>query len=826
MLRPLGRFVRSPIFLWKRLSSNNAIHKIRNVGIIAHIDAGKTTLTEKMLYYGGYTNHFGNVDTGNTVMDYLPSERERGITITSAAITFSWRGHTINLIDTPGHADFTFEVERSVAALDGAVAILDGSVGVEAQTKVVWSQATRYGIPKVIFVNKMDHIGSSLSKTMQSIYAQLDCHNPIVLQLPVFSESFEEKKFLGIIDVLRQKMILWDVCSDQTFYDGKHVREIPIPEEKKEEFQEAREAMVMTLCDLDETLCDEYLQTENVNAFSENRLTAALREQCITGNVVPVLCGSSLKNIGVQPAMDAIVDYLPDPTEVNQLKKEINTTKASNAISLENLPLYALVFKVIHTPTRGILTYIRVKEGTLKRGMMIYNPRTRKAERTIRLYNVYADQTQEVDEISAGNIGLIGGLKEFHTGDAIITKNKGKEQSYIKRENLSQLHIPIPEPVCMAVLEPDSLKDEPKLLEALANLVREDPSLRYTQNSESNQWILEGMGGLHLQISHQRLVNDFGARATLGKLQVGYRETITRPCSYADENEGFPLGISLHVHLYPLDEIVDTTKANHFQEGFVFQGWTKNDSVTFPESLELSTIDEHLFYGILAGLSHGPLYGFPLWNVQAAVHIEACSLPSSTSSSSLSPLALLSQAMAKATRQAVQKLYRQTPNAFSILEPYMDITITTPDEYIGTITKDLVGKRSAVIHEIVDESSALDPLGELASQENTDKNMTKAKYIPRETSSYSSISSSMDKQTLTQNEPYSVSKTKRVSAQVPMERMLDYNSVLKALAKGNAKFTMSQIQNPSSSTSVPTPSSSFLPMSTERQKHVFATEMF
>ncbi|WBW72881.1 mitochondrial translation elongation factor G Mef2 [Schizosaccharomyces osmophilus] len=824
MLRPLGKFVKPSIFLWKRLSSNNAIRKIRNVGIIAHIDAGKTTLTEKMLYYGGYTNHFGNVDTGNTIMDYLPSERERGITINSAAITFPWRGHTINLIDTPGHADFTFEVERSVAALDGAVAILDGSVGVEAQTKVVWSQATRYGIPKVIFVNKMDHIGSSLSKTMRSIYTQLECHNPVVLQLPVFSESFEEKKFLGVMDVLRQKMILWDVCSDSTSHDGKHVREIPIPEEKKEEFQEAREAMVMALCDLDETLCDEYLQTENVNAFSEDRLASVLQEQCIMGNVVPVLCGSSLKNIGVQPALDAIVDYLPDPVEADKLLKEKNTN-VSNKTALKDIPLYALVFKVIHTPTRGILSYIRVREGTLKRGTMIYNPRTKKTERAIRIYNVYADQTEEVDEISAGNIGLVGGLKEFHTGDAITTKTKGKEQPYLKKENISQLHIPIPEPVCMAVLEPESLKDEPKLLEALASLVREDPSLRYTQNSESNQWILEGMGGLHLQISHQRLVNDFGARVILGKLQVGYRETIKKPCTFADE--GFPSAISLHLRLYPLDESAEAVdfskKANHVQEGFVFRGWTQNDSVSFPEYFDSSSIDEHLYYGILAGLSHGPLYGFPLWNVQAAIHIEACSFSSSTSSSSsLSPLALLSQTASKATRQALERLYSQSPNAFSVLEPYMDITITTPDEYLGAITKDLVGKRSAVIHEIVDESSALDPLGEPVSQENTESNMKNLKYVPRETSTYSRT----DNQSATQNESYSISKTKRVSAQVPMERMLDYNSVLKALAKGNARFTMSQIQNPSSSKSALTPSSTFLPMSTERQKQVLATEMF
>ncbi|EPX75074.1 translation elongation factor G [Schizosaccharomyces octosporus yFS286] len=821
MLRPLGKFVKPTIFLWKRLSSNNAVRKIRNVGIIAHIDAGKTTLTEKMLYYGGYTNQFGNVDTGNTIMDYLPSERERGITINSAAITFPWRGHTINLIDTPGHADFTFEVERSVAALDGAVAILDGSVGVEAQTKVVWGQATRYGIPKVIFVNKMDHIGSSLSKTMRSIYTQLECHNPVILQLPVFSESFEEKKFLGVMDVLRQKMILWDVSADPISHDGKHVREFPIPEENKDEFQEAREAMVMALCDLDETLCDEYLQTENVNAFSEERLAPVLREQCIMGNIVPVLCGSSLKNIGVQPALDAIVDYLPDPVEADKLmKKEI--TNVTNNTALKNLPLYALVFKVIHTPTSGILSYVRVREGTLKRGTMIFNPRTKKTERAIRIYNVYADQTEEVNEISAGNIGLIGGLKEFHTGDAITTKTKGKEQPYLKKESLSQLHIPIPEPVCMAVLEPESLKDEPKLLEALASLVREDPSLRYTQNSESNQWILEGMGGLHLQISHQRLVNDFGARVTLGKLQVGYRETIAKPYNFTEDDPSSD--ISLHLRLYPLDGSIDTVdfskSANHVQEGFVFRGWTQNASVTFPENIDSSSINEHLFYGILAGLSHGPLYGFPLWNVQAEIHINACSLPSSGSFSSLSPLAILAQAASKATRQAVQRLYSQSPNAFSILEPYMDITITTPDEYLGVITKDLVGKRNAVIHEIVDDTST-DPLGESVSLENAASNIAKTKYIPRETSAYSSV----EKEYKTQNESYFTSKTKRVSAQVPMERLLDYNSVLKALAKGNARFTMSHIQNPSS-TSSPTPSSSFLPMSTERQKQVFATEMF
>lgn len=765
-----------------------------------------------MLYYGGFTSHFGNVDTGDTVMDYLPAERQRGITINSAAISFTWRNQRINLIDTPGHADFTFEVERSVAVLDGAVAIIDGSAGVEAQTKVVWKQATKRGIPKVIFVNKMDRVGSSLGSTIRSIYTDLDCPYPLVLQLPVYSDGLQERKFLGILDILQQKMILWDTSDNKLGTDGTHVQELPIPESHMERFIEARNALVMSLCDVDETLCDEYLENEDSLAFTNDRLFKIIKQQTISGNVVPVLCGSSLKNIAVQPIMDAIIDYLPSPVEFYE-KNASKETSSDKIISLDKRPLLAKIFKVIHHASRGILTYVRVNEGTLSRGMMMFNPRTKTSERAIRLYNVFADQTQEVDCISSGNIGVISGIKQFHTGDIIINKENSKNfHEYLSG---NQSVISIPEPVCIASIEPHSLKDEPALLEALANMNREDPSFRYTQDLENGQLLIQGMGIMHLQVSYERLVSEFGARASLGKVQVGYRETLIdvsfNSVTLSTENKE---NLIINVYLIPISDEGDETLKKYFSEGEIqkvrskgqedgvlFYGWKPENSCTLPDHLSFQRIQENIYFGIVAGLSHGPLHGFPLTNLQSFCTIS--SFPSNDF-----PLSLLTQASMKATKNAVFSLYKRSPKSFRILEPYMDVTITTPEEYVGIVSKDLVGKRGATIKEITeigknaiskDSQIAIGILGE--------------RYLPAdEPSSVKANNASSLLQ--------SSSVIKCIRAQVPLEQILDYNSVISSLTKGNAKFLMSHPME-SQTPKLVNYGSSFHPMSMQRQKRIF-----
>ncbi|TKC33593.1 hypothetical protein EI555_002060, partial [Monodon monoceros] len=478
---------------------NPPIAKIRNIGIMAHIDAGKTTTTERILYYSGYTRSLGDVDDGDTVTDFMAQERERGITIQSAAVTFDWKGYRINLIDTPGHVDFTLEVERCLRVLDGAVAVFDASAGVEAQTLTVWRQADKHKIPRICFLNKMDKIGASFNYAVESIREKLKA-KPLLLQLPIG----EGKTFKGVVDVVSKEKLLWNPNSD----DGKDFERKPLLEmsdpELLKEITEARNALI------------EQLQT-------------AVHRVTLAQTAVPVLCGSALKNKGVQPLLDAITMYLPSPEERNY-----------EFLQWYKGDLCALAFKVLHDKQRGPLVFLRIYSGVIKRQLAIHNINGNCTERISRLLLPFADQHVEIPSLTAGNIALTVGLKNTATGDTIVSSKSSalaacrraeregekKHRQNNEAERLLLAGVEIPEPVFFCTIEPPSVAKQPDLDHALKCLQREDPSLKVKLDPDSGQTILCGMGELHIEIIHDRIKREYGLETYLGPLQVAYRETI------------------------------------------------------------------------------------------------------------------------------------------------------------------------------------------------------------------------------------------------------------------------------------------------------------
>jgi elongation factor G len=480
------------------------------VGIIAHIDAGKTTTTERMLYFAGFTKRIGNVDEGSTVTDFLKMERERGITIQSVCIPFGWNGHKVNLIDTPGHVDFTIEVERSLRVLDGSVVILDGVAGVEAQTVKVWNQANNYQIPRIIFINKMDRLGASLSKSMASIQNRLKgWGKPILLQLPYYVKdgtvSYDEAgTFRGVVDLVSMEQL--DFNSDPT---GIVVNRTPISESLQNKASEGRSKLVDDLSDLDEEIIETFMDTGDAMAVSQELLCKSIRKYTIDGQLVPVLCGASFRNVGVQPVLDGIVNFLPSPLD----KPSIPVKE----------PLCALAFKIVHDPKRGPLVFVRVYSGVLDSKSTLRISGTTTKERVGKLMEVYADDLEEIPRIEAGNIGCIVGLKHTKTGDTLVSSNDKREL---------KLHsIPIPPPVFVRSCSAESNSEEQKLQVVLEQLQREDPSFHVSYNEETGQTILSGMGELHLEIMGERIL-EHKVNAKLGKVEISYRETCLDPNEY------------------------------------------------------------------------------------------------------------------------------------------------------------------------------------------------------------------------------------------------------------------------------------------------------
>lgn len=487
------------------------LEKFRNIGIIAHIDAGKTTTTERILFYTGKTHRLGSVDEGNTVTDWMEQERERGITIVSAAVTASWKDHLINIIDTPGHIDFTAEVQRSLRVLDGGIVVFDAVQGVEPQSETVWRQADRYNVPRICFINKMDRVGASFEKSIDSIRQRLGV-SPIPMQIPIGAEG----EFQGVVDLLSEKAIVWE---DE---QGSKPVIQDIPADLQTQAKQTRDQMVEAIAETDDDLTLKYLEGE---AISAEELKAALRKAIIENRTTAVFCGSSLKNKGVQPILDAVVDYLPSPLDVPAIKgidprseEEVERHPDSSE------PLAALVFKIVADPYVGRLAYFRVYSGKITKGGSVYNPVKGTRERIGRLIRMYADHRDEIDVVEAGDIGAVLGLKNSFTGDTLCD-----EVNQVVLENIT-----FPEPVISVAIEPKTSADQDKLAEALNRLSEEDPTFRVNSDPETGQTLISGMGELHLDILVDRMMREFKVQANVGRPRVAYRETIRRPVEKAE----------------------------------------------------------------------------------------------------------------------------------------------------------------------------------------------------------------------------------------------------------------------------------------------------
>ncbi|XP_054612816.1 ribosome-releasing factor 2, mitochondrial isoform X1 [Dunckerocampus dactyliophorus] len=648
---------------------NPDVSKIRNIGIMAHIDAGKTTTTERMLYYSGYTRALGDVDDGDTVTDFMAQERERGITIQSAAVTFDWKGHRFNLIDTPGHVDFTLEVERALRVLDGAVAVFDASAGVEAQTLTVWRQAEKHHIPCVCFLNKMDKPAANLSFSIESIRQKLKA-NPVLLQIPVG----RGKNFSGVVDLLTNQRLTWKMNKredDGRFFAAKPLSEVKEPE-LMEEVRQARAALIEQVADLDDDFAEVLLTDfgDNFDAVPSIKLQEALRRITLARKGVPVLCGSSLHNKGVQPLLDAIAAFLPAPDE-----------RPHALVRWYKDDLCALAFKVLHDKQRGPLVFLRIYSGTLKAQTALHNINRNSTERMSRLLVPFADQHVEITSMTAGNIALTVGLKQTVTGDTIVSSkasaaaaarrahNEGKTSKGRGQQTSVVLSgVEVPDPVFFCTIEPPTMAKQADLENALNNLQREDPSLKVRLDPDSGQTILCGMGELHIEIIQDRIRREYGIETHLGPLQVAYRETILHEASATDTLDR-TVGERRHVVTVEL----------------VVQPGDESSQVAFVEDaagMLSDSVREAVENGLHSSYLQGPLLGYPVQGV--STRIQSVNTEPGTSPAMVS--ACVSRCMLKALRLAGGQL----------LEPIMSLEVTVEEEHLGTVLADLAQRRGTV----------------------------------------------------------------------------------------------------------------------------------
>jgi elongation factor G len=614
---------------------------------MAHIDAGKTTTTERILYYTGRAHKIGEVHDGNAVMDWMEQEQERGITITSAATTCQWKEHRINIIDTPGHVDFTVEVERCLRVLDGVVAVFCAVGGVEPQSETVWRQADHYKIPRIAFVNKMDRIGADFDKAVQEIKEKLGA-NPVAVTLPVGSED----TFSGIIDLVEQKLLRFDEESM-----GLTITEEEIPEDLKGKSSAARMTLLEKLADFDEDVMEKYLEDQEI---APGEIRDALRKATIALELVPVLCGSAFKNKGVQPLLDAVTWYLPSPVDVPPME---GTDK--NGAPLVRKPersekFCGLVFKLQADPFVGNLAFIRVYSGVLKVGDKVFNPLKRKKEKISKLLKLHANKRVEVDRISAGDIGAVVGLKFTTTGDTLCGSG-----DYIVLETMD-----FPEPVIGVAIESKTKADEGKLTESLDKIAREDPSFKISRDEDTGQQIISGMGELHLEIIVDRLIREFKVSANVGKPQVAYKETLTRTASGEGRFETQGGGKDQYGHA--IVELVPEKRGT----GIRFENLVESDKVP-PEFLE--AIEK----GIRDSLDSGPLIGYPIIDVTARLVGGSYDEENSTE-----------MAFGVAATMACRKAAGDGDPV--LLEPVMSIKVITPEEYLGEVINDLNRKRAQI----------------------------------------------------------------------------------------------------------------------------------
>jgi elongation factor G len=631
------------------MSRLRPLERTRNIGIIAHIDAGKTTTTERILFYTGRTHRLGNVDEGTTVTDWMEQERERGITITAAAVTCFWRDYQINIVDTPGHIDFTAEVQRSLRVLDGGVVVFDAVAGVEPQSETVWRQADRYVVPRICFVNKMDRMGADFWNTVRMIREQLAA-NPVPIQFPIGAED----TFRGFVDLLTMQAVIY---TDDlgTIQDTQ-----AIPDELLLEAMEQRESFLEQLAECDDQIMEKYLEGEEISA---GELRQALRTATLKGLAVPVLCGAALRNKGVQPVLDAVVDYLPSPLEVPPMVGvDPNTGKERVCRASESEPFAALAFKVVADPYVGRLVYLRVYSGRLKLGSAVLNSVKGRKERTAKLLRMYANRREEVDTIEAGDIAAALGLKDTFTGETLCDFTQQVVLESIK----------FPEPVIAVAIEPRTQADQEKMNEALRRLAEEDPTFSVRTDENTGQLLISGMGELHLEVLVDRMVREFRVMASVGKPQVAYRETITKTVRSVGEFTRHSAQASGRGHVEH-GRVVLELEPLPPGSGFEFVNKTKEDILPqrFVPAIE-SGVREALESGILAGYT---LVDLRVMLVDATFDEEE------------STETAFKVAASMALRDGAE---RAGP---VLLEPVMKVEAVAPDEFSGAIIGDLSARK-------------------------------------------------------------------------------------------------------------------------------------
>ncbi|KAF4260146.1 hypothetical protein CNMCM8812_005571 [Aspergillus fumigatus] len=819
------------------------LDRTRNIGIIAHIDAGKTTTTERMLYYSGFTRRIGDVDEGSTVTDFLPAERARGITIQSAAITFHWpptagesdkqevqtprsaSSHTINLIDTPGHADFTFEVLRSLRILDGAVCILDGVAGVEAQTERVWHQASTYRIPRIVYVNKLDRDGAAFGRTVREVGSRLGAF-PAVCQIPWFENG--NGRFVGVADAINLQGLRWEEG------DGKVVKMLSLEQLDAEEAQlgkelrRARIALVELLSEHDEAMVEKFLECdENHLAVPPQDILESLR-RCLLeesgSNIVPIFAGASFRNIGVQPLLDAVVNLLPSPLEApdpevsiggvqgglqrllsgellvesgeksqspkGKQRKSVAHAESQNV--MKNLQGCALAFKVVNDAKRGVLVYVRVYSGSLDRNCVLFNTNLNVSERAPRLLKMYANDAVEVDSIPEGHIGVVVGLKHARTGDTLVSY-AGNKPTPPKPLNTLQLRpINVPPPVFFASVEPHSLSEEKKVQECLALLLREDPSLHVAVDEDSGQTLLSGMGELHLEIARDRLINDLKAKATMGRIEIGYRETPLGPspavtkifdkeiagrkgkagCTalvepFNRDTSPAPEPDALAVETRDGNQIIilaPDLQIEHTKKG-------TEESPFLPPGLDVHTLRTALQNGCLAALARGPQFTFPMHSTRVTLTLDPAThiFGTDTTPSALSAAARL------ATSAALRDLLPRPPS------PDQEPRLWNP---LGAVVHDISASRGGHIISLDEDipitATDASPMGAGAEEPVIiDQSRIYAPPDPFETPSVGV------------EIPAAVNRPRTITAKVPLKEMVGYLKHLRSLSAGRGTFVMS-----------------------------------
>ncbi|CCK73524.1 mitochondrial elongation factor MEF2 NDAI_0G05410 [Naumovozyma dairenensis CBS 421] len=763
----------------------NAISKLRNIGIIAHIDAGKTTTTERLLYYAGKISRFGDVHTGDTTTDYLPQERARGITIQNATVSFPWNGKNINLIDTPGHMDFFFEVIKALKVLDGCVVILDAVSGVESQTENCWNLASH--IPKICFINKMDRVGAGFSRTVKEVIWKLNSR-VVLVNVPIFAKVNSEEQFVGVLDVVNRKVLKWDPNEP----DNIDVSDVSIPNNKEflEQFTKSRESMVETLSMFDDKLVESFLEDAEGDYLKLNPeiLNESIRRVTLQNKITPVLCGSAFKNIGVQPLLDSIVNYLPSPLDVKY--PEIN---------LKNLPMKyqsqaglvfnnnkslcaALAFKVIHDPIRGMMVFVRVYSGTLKNGHVVHNTTTGETFKIGKLIRMNANMPEEIWQLGTGEIGVITGTSiagKLSTGDTIISdslKRDGLKSLNRKPEfNLQINPIVTPPPVFTISVEPKTLGNKKSMENALNILITEDPSLHVTKDAELGQTLLSGMGELHLQIAKNRLLNELNADVNVGKVMVSYKETINEPSDVTImENEN---KVKFSIAIEPIQEDLSENIIHKDTETWYSLGSDNNylvmeknqkfsdhlEDADWPLQIPYNTIVHSLMSSCIVILQRGgKLRNFPLY--ACAIRVKGDWEIPLDMTSPVEILTLSRTILTKITNEVQEEGY-------SVLEPLMNLTIGVMGQDMGSVIQDLTSARSANVLSIDEDIISSSGEKSLEFQQ-----IAENQYLPPD---------------LTLNNARlgndSVSK-KIIKATAPLKEIMAYSNKLRSLTQGRASF--------------------------------------